>query len=173
MASQSGLRARVTLTGPLTAPPRLLRAIEDATDAMLLRVGTFGERIVKDNTPVGWHGAASGLRGSIFHELTGRPSQRGVLITHGMAYGDIVEFGRRPGKRPPFDPIWLWVRRKIGLTGPAAYRFARYVQDKIGRSGYAGFFMFKRSFPVIEDEFNREGEILRATVARILTTGQA
>lgn len=165
----AGLTARVSFTGPLFATGATLAAIGRTVDAMLLRVGLFGHKRVQTRTPVGWHGAATGLRGSIFHELIGTPIRRGVLITHGKDYGDVVEVGRRPGRRPPIVPITLWVRGKLGVTDPKASRaLAFYVQKKIALRGYAGHRMFARSFPAIKAEFQREAATLTADVAKIL-----
>lgn len=73
------------------------------------------ESEVMQRTPAGVGGAA-GLRGSIFGEVRGdNNSVRGIWGTP-LKYGEVIEFGRKPGKFPPVGPIELWVRRKLGIT---------------------------------------------------------
>lgn len=160
--------ARIILSGPiLTQPAATAARIAQRVDATLLDIGLAGQRLVQTRTPVGASFKGAGLYDSIFHELRGSPIRRSVLISHGRPYGDIVEAGRRPGL-PPFGPILWWVRRKVGLSGRQAFAFARYVQKKIGRAGYIGFGMFKRTMPEVEALVRRVTPVLQAEIAAIM-----
>lgn len=159
----------VTLKGPLFQPARVQAEINRLVDATLTDLGAFAQRLVQDKTPHGASFLGAGLSGSVYHELIGHPAHRGVLISHGKSYGDIVEVGRRPGRMPPYDPILAWVKAKTGLQGRPAASFARYVVRKIGARGYAGAFMFARSMPAIRSAVHVAGQKLRVDVSRAMT----
>lgn len=54
------------------------------------------------------------LQGSITHKITGGGSSLTGVVAPGVRYGYWVEYGRRPGKRPPIDAISGWARRHGG-----------------------------------------------------------
>lgn len=56
-------------------------------------------------------------------------ARRGVVAV-GEEYGGAVEFGRRPGKRPPAAPLERWAAVKLGAPG-AGFAIAK----KIGERG--------------------------------------
>lgn len=56
-------------------------------------------------------------------------ASRGVVAV-GEEYGGAVEFGRRPGKRPPAAPLERWAAVKLGAPG-AGFAIAK----KIGERG--------------------------------------
>ena len=60
----------------------------------------------------------------------------GWSVVADAPYAEAVEHGRRPGRMPPFEPIFMWVWLKIpaGSLEETA-RIARAVQRKIGREG--------------------------------------
>jgi len=77
------------------------------------------------------------LRRSIDKEVSGEtPVPTWVKIGTRVEYAPFVEFGRGPGKAPPYRDIDIWYRRK-NQTGPAEDVFpaVRAIQRAIARRG--------------------------------------
>ena len=55
----------------------------------------------------------------------------------GVEYIKYVEFGSRP-HRPPFTPIFEWVKRKLGYSGDEAKQIAGAIWNKITQKGTKG-----------------------------------
>lgn len=87
----------------------------------LTEMGALLERLVVEEAPEGVFGSRGGFRGSIFHEGRGTPV-REMIVSSTALYAEFVERGRRPGRMPPFEPIRLWVQRKLGVGGAAEVR---------------------------------------------------
>lgn len=86
------------------------------------------KRDAKENVPV----FQANLKRSIFDRVTSSltSSIKGIVgVGTGAKYGPFVEFGRRPGKRPPIDPIKKWARIKLGNEG-AAFAIASKIASK-------------------------------------------
>jgi len=86
------------------------------------------EAIAKEDAPVD----TGRYRGSITTDVA--PTQ--AVVGSNLEYAPTLEFGQRPGKRPPVEPIEKWARRK-GFTNPrgAAFSIARRIFQQ-GREGY-------------------------------------
>jgi len=85
------------------------------------------------------------LRAATFTEVRGRSidSLRG-RVGNPTSYALPVETGRRPGKMPPVDAIWLWLRQRARGGGGAVGRgLAFVVARKIGVQGTRGRWMFR------------------------------
>lgn len=90
-------------------------------------------------TPVGWSGA---LRENYSVEIR-QPNTRHVrgVLANPILYHDVREEGRRPGKRPPIEPLIPWVGSKLGIPAGDRRRVAYLVARKIGAAGYPGAHM--------------------------------
>lgn len=53
----------------------------------------------------------------------------------GPAYTEQLALGRKPGKRPPIDPLVQWVGAKFGLYGKEAVIAAFAISNKIAKEG--------------------------------------
>lgn len=76
------------------------------------------------------------------------------IVGTSLSYAVPVELGTRP-HIPPFEPILLWVKQKLGLRGKEAVRVAHAVKWTIAKRGTLGVGMFHRTFA------RRRGEIAR------------
>jgi hypothetical protein len=63
---------------------------------------------------------------------TSRPRANGVDVYNQFSHAWWVEYGRGPGKQPPFDKIMPWVLRHIS---PPTRSVAFLIARKIGREG--------------------------------------
>lgn len=59
----------------------------------------------------------------------------GVLVSNTAPYAGVIEYGRRPGKMPPKEPIARWAQRKLGLPYKEAKGLAFVIARRIGREG--------------------------------------
>lgn len=118
----------------------LLSGMHEATSFLIGKV--------KEKTPKGVFGSEAGLYKTIYGEVI----QHGTAIVgnvgHGMLkYGNVIEYGRRPGeKMPPAGVLLRWIELKMGLTGKAAQRVEFVVRRKIGKKGFPGVHMFENAF---------------------------
>lgn len=63
----------------------------------------------------------------------------GARVYNATAYADIIERGRRRGRRPPpSKAIELWARRRLGLSAKEAKAAAFPIARAIGRRGLKG-----------------------------------
>ena len=77
------------------------------------------------------------------HVDTGQLLQSGELIITpdgstvrwALDYADFVEYGREAGSPPPFEPIYDWCKRKLGLKDDEAKNVAWAIVNKIGKEG--------------------------------------
>ena len=110
------------------------------------------EKRVLELTPRGVGGEA-GLAGSIHGEVA--EYGEGFRATEGtpLEYGEVVELGRRPGKRrPPIEPLMLWLMRKHGLPEEEAKQAAFGLAINIGKFGFlhGGAHMFQKTFEELD-----------------------
>lgn len=85
---------------------------------------------------------------SIKHELDDNVLRVGSDSLH----APYVEYGRMPGKAPPFDPIHEWVRVKLGLQEPDATSAAWAIVNKIKNEGIEPTrFMYKSVFEFVQE----------------------
>jgi hypothetical protein len=136
------------------APNTLQQASRQAMEASLLLVEADARRNVKQDT--------RRLAGSITHRVSGSGDNLTGRVGPSAAYGFWVEFGRRPGKRPPVAALQGWARRH----GVNAYALAR----AIGRRGIkpAPFLVpaYQKNRRRIEELFGRVGARVVVTIAR-------
>jgi hypothetical protein len=146
--------------GPELVQAGLTSAMYEAT--------SFLEREVKKRTPKGVGGAQGGLISTVHGEVTGKgvPVVKGI-VAHGSAYGDVVDKGRRPGKKwPPEGVLLKWIELKMGVDEVQAKRLEFVIRRKIGKKGFSGALMFEKTldetWPRLKDIFDRGGfEITR------------
>lgn len=115
------------------------------------------EREVKENTPVGAHGA-SGLRGSITSRFMGESIDGiGVRAISGKVFSPIpyaipVELGAKPhwiGEKG-IESLQDWVKAKFGIDGKEGRSIAFAIRAKIAKHGTKGAFMFEKAFTAQE-----------------------
>lgn len=96
-----------------------------------------GDAIIGKAKPLTPVGVTGDLRKTIDKEVsTGTPVPTYVKVGSNMEYAPFVEFGRGPGKMPPFANINLWYRRKnqIGATEDVS-SVVRAIQRAIAKRG--------------------------------------
>lgn len=119
----------------------------DETEKVLETIAARLEKEVVERTPAGVGGAA-GLRGSIHGEVVSFGMPVKAQVGTPLEYGEVVEYGRRPGKAmPPVDPIAKWVRSKLGITDRKEARSVGFaIARTIAREGTEGAHMFENAW---------------------------
>ena len=109
------------------------REIEAVLDIIVRRL----EKEVVEETPRGVS-AEGGLAGAVFGEVVTQGDKVTGIVGNPVPYGEVIERGRRPGKRrPPIEPLIPWVRSKLGISDEKEARGIAYViAKKIGMSGF-------------------------------------
>lgn len=84
----------------------------------------------------------------------------GTVSDGGIAYGLPVEFGRKPGRQPPIEPLEFWIKRKgiqwsrklaSGRTVPmTTNEMAWAMAIHIATHGTKGAFMFKKGLEIAQ-----------------------
>lgn len=110
------------------------------------------------------------LEGSIAADVFGTPAGGDFLgtVTHAMAYGDVVEFGRKKKKRPPVEPLFLWAKRKFSLSDEDARNVAWGLAENLSKREIPGQFMFKRGFEASEKTVAKIWDGLMADIVELL-----
>lgn len=128
--------ANATIKFKLPKTPLFMRSGRAAIDLMaresikgVTAAGLEVERRAQEEAPR----VFSDLARSIRSELTVIPLM--AVISPNILYGTVVHEGRKPGRRPPIEPLGLWARRKFSVSEGEALRIAFLVSRKIGRSG--------------------------------------
>jgi hypothetical protein len=151
--------ARYLRTAPAISREEMSIGVEEAL--LLL------EREIKDNTPVGVHGAG-GLRGSITHELRGQAIAEGLGVAgkvfSPLNYALPAELGSKP-HFPPIAPLRDWVEAKLGVDKSRSQSVAFLVARKIARKGTKGAFMFTNA---LSNNAQQVIGILNAAMQRII-----
>jgi len=139
-------------------------AVEETDQVMKIIIARL-EKDVVEGAPVGV-GGGGGLRGSI----TGKVAQYGrrVVGTVGtaLAYGEVVEMGRKPGSFPPVAPIELWARRKLKVTKEDSRSVAYAIAMKIYRKGFKGAHMFGGAWKANESWIHSQLNTIPGRIAR-------
>lgn len=157
----------ITATGPLFGDTRSV--VDREVRAVLMETGQLGARLLTERTPAGVSSAGGGLRGSTFTELRGTPGRREQRIGQSKFYAEIVELGRRAGKRPPVAALMRYVQLKLGKRGVEIERVAFLVARKIGARGYHGAQQFARTARQLEPLARQRLTVdLPARIARAL-----
>lgn len=145
--------------GPLSESGVPQKIVYAHLKSAITEASIFTERRVKARTPVGVFGD-SGLRGSIFSEVSERLHGITAVISSPLPYAEGVELGTSP-HMPPIKSLTRWVEVKFGLSGKAAESRAWAVAMSIKKKGTKGQYMFQRGLAdglsVIEDIFNDMG----------------
>lgn len=126
------------------------------------------ESEVVSRTPQGVGGEA-GLAGSIFGEVEAGMHRVTGIVGTPLEYGEVVEFGRRPGKRmPPVAPIALWAQRKLGVSADEAESVGFAIARKIAIHGFEGKHMFGKAWEELDNwAMQQFGTIPKRVVARV------
>lgn len=133
----------------ITGTDDLRRALEEAGDLALRALAASMVEVMSEivteaanNAPkdTGILRASSGVLPPVI--VGTRVSVTGGFGGQAADYAPVMEFGRRPGaKPPPVEPIREWARRH-GLPEKAAFPIAR----SIGRKGIRGHHMLENAF---------------------------
>lgn len=74
-----------------------------------------------------------------------------LTLWNQQPYAAVVEYGRRPGRRPPpSQVIEKWLERRVGLDRKEAMKRAWIVARSIGKKGFAGVHILEGSFKRVE-----------------------
>lgn len=104
------------------------------------------EPAVKEMTPVGASGGASGLADSITSEQSVGPEGAIGMVGTAYPYAIPVELGTKP-HFPPVESLEDWVRVKWHLSEEKEVHSAAFVLARaISRRGTPGYGMFHRTF---------------------------
>lgn len=105
------------------------------------------------------------LRQSITAEVLDVSQNITGRVSTPSPYGWPVETGSRP-HWAPLEPLVLWARRKLGLSGLFAISAARRIRFKIAQKGTKAHWMFARAFRENKDRVRKlwrdaQSEILK------------
>ena len=118
-----GVRFRITK--PLHLHPEMMRTAMLAAGS---ETASLLEHDIGRVTPEGVGGARTGLKASIFSEVREHGTRITTITGTNKAYAMPVEFGRRPGQKPPpVNALLDWVGLRFGISDPK--------QQKVSRSG--------------------------------------
>lgn len=98
------------------------------------------------------------LRGSIIGKVKTGAEIVGVIgpaIEKAEVYPIVMEYGRRPGKPPPYRPLVPWVRRVLQVPVKDEVRAAIQLARSIGRKGIKGRFYMRKGYE------KSKGDIMR------------
>lgn len=69
-------------------------------------------------------------------QIGGTEGNPGVLVSNSAPYAGVIEYGRRPGSRPPpREPIARWAQRKLGLPYAEARGLSWVIAQRIAKRG--------------------------------------
>lgn len=69
-------------------------------------------------------------QGTLAKSISTRVTKLTGIVSTDQVYAKSIEYGRKPGKRPPSDPIEKWARLKLGKSG-----MGFVIAKKIGQRG--------------------------------------
>lgn len=146
--------------------PQLDRLMAEEISAWMAKALAILDTAIRLETPV----FLGSLRAAFAHKTTGHPLTRYEGIEFNpLIYAPAVEYGRRPGKRPPVGPIELWVNRRLGIGGKEGRQVAYLIARAIGRRGTKGARMAEKGFNQTEPIIIRlYDEIPEAAFARFV-----
>jgi len=166
------LKATITAKGPMFdgRGPEIIR--RDLL-AVMHEATSLLEGKVRDKTPQGVYGMQGGLRASIHGEVVEQGVSVMGIVGHGKGtYGDVVEYGRRPGqKMPPKGALIRWVELRTGLSGKAAQSVEFLIRRKIGKEGFEGAHMFEKTWTECQGALQRMFRRAGFDIAFHLTEG--
>ena len=129
--------AQLFLDAPEIAGDEFKRAL---TESLALL-----ENQVKERTPLGVGGRASGLAGSISTALSGQAVDLQGKVFSSYAYAEAVELGTKP-HFPPVVPLIDWAEAILDLSREQARQVGYLIALKISHRGTKGKHMFEGAF---------------------------
>lgn len=131
-----GIRIRVTK--PLHLHPE---AMHKAMLTAGSETASLLEHYIGRVTPEGVGGARSGLKASIFSEVREHGTRITTITGTNKAYAMPVEYGRRPGQRPPpYTALLDWVGLRFGISDQKKQKIlAIRIAKVIGKRGTRAF----------------------------------
>lgn len=152
------MNVSIRITKPITLHPEalhkgLLGAFGETTQLLEAYIGKA--------TPEGVGGNRTGLKASLFSEVREQGTRISSITGTTKAYALPVEFGRRPGQKPPpYRSLIEWVGLRFGISDPKRVkRLAFVIARAIGKRGTRayrqsppGVRMFERGLAVAEPQ---------------------
>lgn len=147
------ISATLVTEGILLSQGRAISDLRQVVKKQLTLASEFYVSEVKQKTPVG---VFNNLRDSWDYRYDDQEQQS--TIAPRAEYALAVELGRKPGKGIPIEPLTLWVRRKIGVSGERkAKSIAFLISRKAKRQGIKGQHFagdtFTAVLPVLNNTF--------------------
>ncbi len=158
------MHAQVIIKGPVAERRAPAIAHKEILAAMSEAV-MFLERKVKENIERAGRMGVGGSQTGLYRTIAGEVIDKGAamvkgIVSHSKPHGDVIELGRRPGKKmPPPGVLLEWIKLRIGATGETAKQIEFLIRRKIARKGFPGIHMFQKAF---EDNYSQ----VRAIFAR-------
>lgn len=118
--------------------------VEESVQTMLF--------VAQENAPINQGNLKNSLTTRVGLEGAGADRAiRGEVFTM-LAYGEVMDLGRRPGaKPPPSNKLELWVRRKLGISDAKEIKRVAYVVARsIGKKGIKGHHFFGKALKAAE-----------------------
>lgn len=142
------------ITTPATFPAAIRRKLRDRQRQLeMLSVGTAHRGLahaVKLTNDEGLVDLGTYKRGFQVRHVRGV----GGELVNTAPYAGIIEHGRRPGAPgPPLEPIYQWVRRKLGIDDR---NVAWVIRNAIHRRGLRPRFIMRRTFRQMQGWFREE-----------------
>lgn len=134
------LTVRVKTTGPLWQPQLASAQVRSQVAQLLTAAALEVQRTVRLRSPVG----ATGYLRRSWSIQPAAPTRLVSSVYTNVEYALPVELGRR-AEWVPIAPLELWVRRKLGISEPAATSVAWAISTKKSRTPTPGQFFFQRS----------------------------
>ena len=156
------INGQIKFSGRLFEPGRLDSDVDAVYKEQLTAAGLFFQGEVHRATP-GYTGA---LQKGWLTKYS--DSDHEVRVSNPLEYALPMEYGRRPGKGIPPEPLQLWVRRKLGVTNAEtitrkgvkrlgykaiAFLISRHAKTKGLKGKFFTRDTFKASVPTINQQF--------------------
>jgi hypothetical protein len=152
----------VTLSPALeTLTPRLHKALDVAHEASgRATVEEVRSGIIRTGAI-----ASFSLLRSVEKVFESRGAIKAWLVGSALPYAPFANYGRKPGKRPPIEPIVRWLALKPVDTGGKDIRSVAFaIATAIGKRGVKPKFFFEKAIEtatpriegIVTDELNRE-----------------
>lgn len=162
----------IRITKPITLHPE---AMGRGVKMLMGEAGQILEHTIGERTPQGVGGTRTGLAASIFSEVREQGTRITTITGTNKPHAMPVEFGRRPGQRPPpVNALLDWVGLRFGISDPKrqrnlAFRIARAIGKRGTRSmrnSPSGERMFEKGLSAAEPLILQRAEQIVGQVAR-------
>jgi hypothetical protein len=163
---------QIRITKPLSVHPE---AMGQGVKMLMGEAGQILEHTIGERTPRGVGGTRTGLAASIFSEVREQGTRITTITGTNKAHAMPVEFGRRPGQRPPpVNALLDWVGLRFGISDPKqqrslAFRIARAIGKRGTRSmrnSPSGERMFEQGLAAAEPLILQRAEQIVGQVAK-------